>query len=336
MIKTLLKRILILLVLAAIVAGGILLVKAKRAKEAQTPAPKVYPMVIKTMQAAPSEVQLSLPYLAEVENDENVVLSSRLSARVLSIKKSGDSVEKGEVLAKLDTTDLSAQIGSVKISLSNLLKTHKRTQALYKAKGASVEQLQKEETSIASLKAKLESLQNQLSYATLISPVSGTVAKTLATEGSIAMPGKPLINISAAKGFSLIARLPDGIKPKAIRFHGKSYPVQALGSTFQGLNEYKAYVDAGHLTAGETAEIRVVVFDGIATKLPFDAILDRDGKSYLFVVKGDQAIPRKVDIIQKGEEGVAIKEDLRKEKIVVAKPDILLKLLTGIAIKVEE
>ena len=335
MIKTLGKRGLILLVIAVIVFAGMMLVKAKRAKESQTPPPKTYAMVVRTIQVKPAEVVLTLPYLAQVENDENVVLSSRMAARVLMIKKSGEAVKKGEVLARLDTEELQANMKSVKISLSNLLKTHQRTRALYRVKGASVEQLQKEESNIAVLRAKLKALENQMSYAALVSPVSGVVAKSFETEGSIAMPGKPLLNISATTGFSLLARLPDGIKPKAVFFKEKQYPLQALGSTFQGLNEYKAYVDAVHLTSGETTEIRVVVFKGVATRLPFDAILDRDGKSYVLVIKKERAVPKEVHIVQKGEEGVVIKEDLAKEKIVVAKPDILLKLLTGISVKVE-
>jgi len=335
MIKTLGKRGLILLAIAALVVGGMLLVKAKKAKEAQTPLPKHYAMVVKTMVAKPSEVRLTLPYLAQVQNDDNVVLSSRMSARVVSIRKSGEAVKQGEVLAKLDTEELQANIGSVRIALENLLKTHKRTKALYRVKGASIEQLQKEESNIAALQAKLKALENQMSYATLVSPVSGVIAKAYESEGSIAMPGKPLLSISATKGFSLLVRLPDDIKPDAVIFQGRQYQLQALGSTYQGLNEYKAYIDAAHLSAGETTEIRVVLFDGQATKLPFDAILDRNGKSYVLAVKKDRAVPKEVHIVQKGEEGVVIKEDLSKEKIVVAKPDILLKLLTGISVKVK-
>jgi len=336
MIKKIVKTLLILLVIAAIVVGGMKVIQAKRAKEAQAPVAKVYPIVVKTVNATPSKAQLTLPYLAQVENDENVMLSSRMPARVLMIKNSGEKVQKGDLLVKLDTDELTANIDSVKVSLSNLMKTHKRTQALYRVKGASIEQLQKEESSIATLQAKLRTLENQLSYATLVSPVSGVITKTFVSNGSIAMAGKPLLNISATKGFSMIVRLPDTINPKSIIFQQKQYPIHPLGSTFQGLNEYKAYVDAFGLTVGETVDIRVVVFEGEATKLPFDAILNRNGKSYVLVVKKDKAVPKEVHIIQKGEEGVVVKEALQKEKIVVAKPDILLKLLTGIAVKVKE
>ena len=335
MIKTLGKRGLILLVIAAIVVAGMMLVKAKRVKEAKTPLPKAYAMVVKTMQAKFSQIRLTLPYLAQVQNDENVVLVSRMSARVLMIKKSGVEVKKGEIVVQLDTEELKANIESLEISLTNLDKTHKRTKKLYKVKGASIEQLQKEESNIAVLRAKIKVLENQMSYATLVSPVLGTIAKALETEGSIAMQGKPLLSISATKGFSLLVRLPDDIKPNAVIFKDKSYPIQPLGSTFQGLNEYKAYVNAEHLTSGETTEVRVVTFEGEATKLPFDAILDRNGKSYVLAINKEQAVPKEVHIVQKGEEGVVVKEDLSTEKIVVAKPDILLKLLTGILVKIK-
>jgi len=335
MIKTLGKRGLILLIIAALVAGGMMLIKAKQHKEAQTPLPKHYAMVVTTMEAKPSEVELTLPYLAQVENDDNVVLVSKMSGRVLKIKKSGERVEKGETVAILDTEELQANLDSVNISLANLLKTHQRTKALYRVKGASIEQLQKEESEIASLRAKAKSLKNQMSYAVLTSPVSGVIAKAFETEGSVAMPGKPLLNISATKGFSLLVRLPDAIKPDAVLFQNERYPIQPLGSTYEGLNEYKAYVEAPHLTAGETTEIRVIVFSGEGTKLPFDAILNRNGKSYVLKMEEDHAVPHEVHLVQKGEEGVVVSEDLSGMKIVVAKPDILLKLLTGLSVKVK-
>jgi len=330
------KLIVILLVIAAIVIGGMKLIKAKRAKEAQTPVAKVYSLVVKTMHPSASQVQLSLPYLAQVENEKNVALSARMAARVLQIKKSGQKVHKGEVLAKLDTAELHANMKALKISLENLLKTHKRTQALYRVKGASIEQLQKEESGIASLKAKMEALKNQLSYATLISPLSGVIAKSFVSEGSIAMPGKPLLSISADTGFSLLVRLPDGTDAKGIVFEGKKYAIGALGSTFHGLHEYKAVIDEGNLSTGETVDVDVVLFDNNAVKLPFDAILDRDGKHYIFIAQEHKAVAKEVHIVQKGQEGVVVKEDLEGENIIVAKPDILLKLLSGIAIKVKE
>ncbi|WP_294955391.1 efflux RND transporter periplasmic adaptor subunit [Sulfurovum sp.] len=335
--KKVLKILLFLVIIAALAVLGIKLIHDKRAKEASLPPAKIYPIVVKTMVPKAAEDKLTLPSLAQTVNETDVTLSSRIASRVEQIVKSGMAVKKGDVVAKLDTTDITANTEALKVALSNLLKSHKRTQALYRVKGASIEQLQKEQSEIASLKAKLKAVENQLSYATITAPISGIVAKTFAAVGDVTMPGKPMVQISAESGFSLLVRTPQDIVPKAVLFGGKEYALHALNSTFNGLNEYKAYVKDSHgLSAGERVEVNVVVFEGKAIELPFDAVLNREGKSYVLVVSKDRAVPKEIHIVQSAEQGVVISDDLSGKKIVVAKPDILLKLTSGYVLKVKE
>jgi len=330
------KAVVAVLVVALLVVGGLKLVKEKRAKEASQPVAKIYPIVVSTITPSRSQVRLTLPYLAQSVNERDVTISARLSSRVEMIKKSGESVKKGDIVVKLDTTDLNAKMASLQVSLENLESSHRRTKALYKAKGASIEQLQKEQTQIASLKANIKSLHNQLSYATIKAPISGVITKSFSADGDVAMPGKPLIKISAKNGFSLIVRTPEDINPKAIIYKGKEYPIVALGSTFNGLKEYKSFVDTSGLTAGDRVEISVIVFEGEGIKLPFDAILNQNGKSFVMRVEKGMAIPQEVEILDSAKEGVLVSNAIEGEKIVVAKPDILLKLTSGYAIRVKE
>ncbi len=334
--KKTVKILIAVVVVTALALGGIKAVKAKRAKEASQPVAKVYPVVVDSYTPRFARVQLTLPYLATVVNEEDVTLASRLSGRVEMIKKSGEKVAKGDIVASVDSAELDAKIESAKVALKNLLKTHARTKALYRVKGASIEQLQKEESQIASLKAQITALTNQRAYAVLRAPVSGVIAKSFETEGSIVLPGKPLVKISAQKGFSLLVRTPDSVIPKALLFGGKRYGLHALGTTFHGLNEYKAFVDVAGLTAGDRVDVNVVVFDEEATKLPFDTLLSRKGENDVLLIQGDHAVAKYVTILQSGEEGVAIAEDLKGSKLVLAKPDILLRLLSGYRLKVKE
>jgi len=334
--KKLVKIVLILAVIAALVLLGMMAVKNKKAKEASAPAAKTYPIVVQVMTPEVSDVTLTLPYLAESINETDVTISSRIASRIESIKKSGESVKAGEVVAKLDTTDLTAKIGAAKISLDNLIRSYKRTQALYKVKGASIEQLQKQQSAIASLHANLKTLNNQLSYATLTAPISGIIAKSLAAEGDIAMPGKPLVQISADKGFSLLVRTPEDIDPKAVIYKGEVYQLSALNSTANGLKEYKAYVDTEGLAAGDRVEVDVIVYEERGIKLPFDAVLNRDGKSYILRTDGNSSKAQEIHIIQSAQEGVVVSDQIKGQKIIVAKPDILLKLVSGYALKIKE
>ena len=80
----------------------------------------------------------------------------------------------------------------------------------------------------------------------------------------------------------------------------------------------------------------VVVLQHKGILLPFDALLNRDGKSYVLLVKGKKAELKEVHIVQSAEQGVVVSENLEGMQIVLAKPDILLKLTSGYALKVEE
>jgi len=333
--KKTIKVLVVLGIAALLVVVGIKKLKQRQAQNASTPVAKVYPIVVKEFIPKVSDVTLSLPYLAVATNDSNVKLSSRIASRILDIKQSGSKVTKGEVLVSLDTTDLNAQIDAQKIALKNLEQTHHRTQKLYDVNGASIEQLQKEQSQIASLKAKLKVLENQLGYATLTSPIDGTISKTFVASGDMAMPGKPLLQISADDNYSLLLRVPQDIKPKEVIFNHQTYPLHNLKTTFHGLDEYKAFLK-DRVNVGERVEVDVVLLHQKSVLLPFDTILNRDGKSYVVMIQNNKAVAKEVHILQSAQQGVVVKENLVGTKLVYAKPDILLRLISGYPMMVQE
>lgn len=345
-----LKIALIVIVIAGILGLAVKAVKNAKARNNAAPVAKIYPIVVKTMTPKYEKVTLTLPYLAEVENDKDVKLSSRIAARIINIKSSGFYVKQGEVIARLDTTEITGgfntvneQLKAAKITLENMEATHERTIELLKIKGASIEESQREQSSLADLKAKIASLeqkrielQNNLSYATITSPVDGIVTKTYDNSGALSMPGKPLISISAKNGFYLMVRVPAKLKIQGVVLDEKRYEALVLGSTYHGLAEYKVYIQNHDLTSGDRVEVDVVVYDSKGTLLPFDALLNKEGKNYVLEVKGNKAVTKEVHLLQSAEQGIVIKETLEGSKIVVAKPDILLRLVSGYALKIEE
>ena len=349
--KKIFKIIIILVVVALLVALAIRTIKHKKMQEAQTPTAKNYAIVVDTIKPKVQEVTLTLPALAEVINDQDVAIMTKVSARVKKILPSGTKVAKGDILVKLDTTDIDALISSVsqdikasEIALNNLLQTHKRTKELYAVKGASIEQLQQERSKIAALRAKLQSLRqkrkalkNNLTYATIKAPSSGVVSKTFASQGSIAMPGKPLLKLSAKSGQSLIVRLPANLKAKALRYEGKEVPLVALDTAFGGLKEYKAYINEQTLAVGERIGVDLVLYHDRGIVLPFDTILDRDGKSYIVEIQNNHAKPLQIHPTISASEGILVDDkELTDKHIAVAKPDLLLRLLGGASIVIKE
>ena len=338
-------------VIVILIIGGILLIKGAKKRESKLPSAKQYAIVVSTIQPQIKDTQLTLPYLALTQNDKDVRLASRTSGRVNWIKASGSSVKKGETIARLDNTSIQAgiksteaQIEAQETTLKNLEATHRRTLELLKVEGASIEQSQAEENKIAALKSQIESLRqklndlnNMLTYAIIKSPVDGRISKTMVNKGDMAMPGKPVAAISAKNGFYLLLRVPTDLEVDGVTLDGNFYDAIPLHSTFNSLAEYKVYVNKEGMTTGNRVEVNVVTFKGDAILLPFDAVLDRDGKSYVMVKDGDKAIPQAVHVIRSGEQGLIVSDnDLAGKELVVAKQDILLRLLGGTSIKVKE
>jgi multidrug efflux pump subunit AcrA (membrane-fusion protein) len=338
-------------VVIVIVLIGVLKVKSTRNKDANMPIAKVYSVVVSTVTPELKENRLTLPYIAETKNDKDVKLSTKIAGRVNYILPSGSKVKRGDVVAKLDNTGISgntkslkAQIKAQKKVLANLVTTHKRTLELLEVKGASIEQSQKEESQIAGVEAQLESLQQKLretrntdSYATIKSPVDGIVSKTMVNEGDVAMPGHPVASLSAENGFYLMVRVPNNLEISGVVIDTTKYDAVALNSTFNGLEEYKVYVDDQKMTTGNRMNVDVIVSDGNSILLPFDAVLNREGKSYVLVVNGNKSIPTEVKVVESGEEGIVVENiDIVGKQVVVAKQDVLLKLVSGATIIVKK
>ncbi|VAW28986.1 hypothetical protein MNBD_BACTEROID07-643 [hydrothermal vent metagenome] len=338
-------------VILLLVIAGVMKIKHAKQKDVELPPAKQYAIVVSVMKPQENNIRLTLPYLALTKNDKDVLLASRISARVNWIKASGSRIKKDEIIAKLDNTSIVSGINSVKseivaqqTALANMEASHQRTLQLMKVQGASIEQSQAEESKIAGLKSQVESLKqklndlnNMLTYAMIKSPVDGRISKTMVNKGDMAMPGHPVAAISANNGFYLLLRVPINLKVYGISLNGKEYDAIPLHSTFNSLAEYKVYVSNSEMTSGNRVEVNVIIYNGEGIGLPFDAVLNRNGKSYVMVKNGNHAVPELIHPVQSGQQGMVINNpDLIGKTIVVAKQDILLRLLGGTSLKVKE
>lgn len=343
------QKLLAIGVVVLIIIAAVLVVKNKKNKEDSFRTAARYPVTVKTIKPIAKQEVLTLSYLGQVENDNDVELASNFSSRVLYIKPLGSVVKKGDVIVRLDNTaitttkaSLSAQIKSAQIELKNLQETHQRTQELLDIKGASVEQFQMEVGQIEAVSSRLKSLQQNListnnnqSYATIIAPIDGIVSKTNVSVGNMSMAGKPIASISAKNGFYLLLRLPVDVSVYGVQYQGHEYPVTKLNSTFNNLSEYRVVLPNESLTTGNRLEVNVITYKGNGIKLPFDAILNREGKNFVFVKEKEKAIPTEVYISHTGEDGFVLESnELSGKEIIVAKQDILLKILSGNTINV--
>ncbi len=355
------KKIIWIIIAILLIGGGVVVLKKKKQAMALIPPMKVYHQIVSVATPKTENITLTLPALAQVQSDLDVELSSKLSARITSMVKSGDVVKKGQIVVTLDHDELLAKKEAIKlqmlsleaditareIGLDNMISTHKRTKELLDVRGASIEQYDSERGKIASMKAGLQGLTGQkgileqnnkelsnlLSYAVIVSPIDGMVSATSANVGVIAMPGKPLLSIQAKDGKYLLIRSADDIVPQQVIFEKQSYPLVVLNHTYRGLDEYRADVKTGS-NSGERLPVRLVIYQGGGTMIPPSALLQKEGQRFCFVPDGERARPVMVKVVASGTEGVVV-EGVTAEKVITAKPDILLKLLAGVPVKIQ-
>ncbi|MDZ7580810.1 MAG: efflux RND transporter periplasmic adaptor subunit [Deltaproteobacteria bacterium] len=372
------KKMITLILVVAIVAAGLLLLKKRKSDLAQAlPAPPL-PAVVATADLKIQPVILTLPAMGIVASDISAVLSTRISGQVTEVfKQEGDPVKKGEILARIDATDLEAkkqgvtlqrqgivfqveakkaEVNALEMSLKSAQEAHARTKELLDIKGASEEQYSQEEAEIAKLKAGLSAARNSIetlqksmgtlgasmreidslkNYATLVAPIDGTVSQILARPGDLATPGKPMLRISSKAGLYLNLSLPDALRTDEVMLAGQSLPLTSKDQTGEtGLVQYVAPLPQNiGLVEGQFVNVNVVVYKGEEVLLPIDALLTMDGSSSVFVLAPDGKAQRlAVTIKARGVEGATVVQDLAGRKVIVAKPDILLRVATGVPV----
>ena len=347
------------LVVVAVVFGAVNLIKKRKLADEKEKTATIYPIKVKEFIAKEKNITLTLPYLAEVKNDKDVVINSKFSGKLIFVKNLGDEVQKGEVVAKIDDSELKAnlkdvntKISSLKdklraenISLNNLKATHKRTKALLDVKMASIEEYQNEKTKIATLKAQIladknsiKSLQankdnilNNFTYTEIKSPINGIVSGLFVNKNDNVFMAKPIIKISSKEGNYLFITLPT--QKQRIIYKGKIYKLTKLNLAINGLLAYKVKVNDSNLINGQKININIVEFSKKGIAVPYDAILSIDNKHYVFDINSN---PKEIKILAKGQNKVVIKGINDGESIIVAKPDILLRIKAGYPVEVGE
>lgn len=147
----------------------------------------------------------------EAANSANV--STRMMGYITGIHvKMGQKVQKGQLLATLNSSDLSAKKGQAESGVlqaqsafNNAKKDYERFVALFEQNSATQKEMDDMTTHFEMAQAGLEMAKEmrnevdaQFAYSNITAPFSGVVTGTFAKEGDMASPGMPLISLEGS------------------------------------------------------------------------------------------------------------------------------------------
>jgi len=176
------KKIVTIVLVIVLVLGAVMLLKKRKAQLAHDTPAAVLPVVVQSTKLTQDRVTLTLPAMGVVGSELSSTLSTKVSGRVVAVfRQEGDKVQPGDVLARIDATELAAkkeslglkraglayeiagkqeELQSLRTTLDVARETHQRTLELLAVKGASVEQSRQEEATIAQLAARISAGEN--------------------------------------------------------------------------------------------------------------------------------------------------------------------------------
>ena len=239
----------------------------------------------------------------------------------------GDQVSKGQVLARINSQTLNADLAQVQASvqeaqavLADAQADASRTKGMENSGAFSKQEIAKYQTTVktaqarlAAAKAQQQATQLRLDQGVITAPDSGVISARSATVGSLTQVGQELFRlirdnrlewqaeVNAANLGRIKAGMPVNIQPADAQAAMVTGRVRMIApsvdaKTRQGL----VYVDIPNITslkAGMFVEGEFNLGSTPALTLPQSAVLLRDGFAYVFVVDPDNRV-RQVKIEQ--------------------------------------
>src|SRR5512138_3320294 len=132
----------------------------------------------------------------------------------------GERVAKGEVLARLDPTELAAAVRQARVGVAKARRDAERAAELVAGDAAPRTAADDTRSAAAVAEAQLAAAEFNLRQATLVALDDGWVDRRLAEPGEVIAPGRPVLHVSGrGRGFVVRAALPDrdvlGLEPGA-------------------------------------------------------------------------------------------------------------------------
>lgn len=283
---------------------------------------------------------ISASGLVTTENDANY--SFKIGGVINRIYvQEGQFFKKGQLLASLDQTEISAGLNQADLNLKKYQREYTRANNLYKDSVYTLEQLQNTKTGLDIAKKQKDAVAFNARYAKIFATADGFISRKIANEGEVVGPGAPVLAINetthnnnyllkigltdkewaAVKMGQKAAVTLDGYPEKkfdAFVFRKSQSADVALGS-FQV--ELKLDMKNSKPAVGMfgKAEIKTENTADVIT-IPYEALIEADGnKAFVFVIENNK-VKRKPIIIHKFEnKRVFIKEGLQKsEQIVIS------------------
>ncbi len=267
------------------------------------------------------DVRVLRTYYGTIEAKNQSVVTAKLMERAADVHvQEGQWVKKGDALVTFDSTASAAAVSQARLQLENSKRDLNRMKALRDEGAISEQQL---DLARLGYEVAEENYRTAHESVSLTAPISGTVARIDIDEGDLANPGDPVVTIINDGAYEVSFEITQEDRP--LLQSGQPVKLTLNGETVEGqvtrmslsasaetrlFTVYASVPVTNSVFPGVLATVEVVVGEADnALAVPSDAILERDGQTFVVVVKDGSTA--KMQPVQRGVVGEDLVEILQ-------------------------
>ncbi len=153
--------------------------------------------VVETIRPELSSIRRVVSSGGVVEPESMVTVLPQVGGRLDELLvEEGDTIDKGELIGKIDTTSYQLQVDQAEAAYISAESSFKRVESLFATGAATKQTYDQTKAQYEAYLSQYELAQLQLSYTEIMAPVSGTVLIRQASEGSLVGPQVPIVTVS--------------------------------------------------------------------------------------------------------------------------------------------
>ena len=263
----------------------------------------------------------SKSFAAVVQEARTISTGFKTAGQIENILvKEGDYVERGQLLAVLDTVDYALGVSQLRVQHKQMMDEFERRKKIYAAGSMSENDYEKSIAGMEQLSLQLALNENKLRYCRLYAPVSGYIIKRSFEPAEMVDAGTPVFELMDNSHLEVVVDLPvseyihrgdfmsftgrSSLRP------GMSFPLNMLSLTPRADNnqlyQLKLTLSPGsavNLTPGMNLTVDIVTAGSgsKAVEVPIRSVFERDGRSFVWAFEPSDSTVHATEVVASGQ-----------------------------------
>jgi multidrug efflux system membrane fusion protein len=241
----------------------------------------------------------------------------------------GEIVEKGQLLARLDLTEIDSRVAQARLGMEKASRDFRRAENLYADSVATLEQFENARTAFDLAESNMKIATFNKQYSEIHSPGKGKILKQLQEENEIVAPGYPVfifasteadwvLRLNLADRDFVKINMGDSANIVFDAFPGKEFPgiVTEIATASNPLNgTYEVEMGLSkmpdQLVSGLIGKVKIFPHPASEIIIPANVLAGATGKEgFVYKISGDRVERKSILIKEVFSEGIAVSEGI--------------------------